>query len=201
MAGRRGGSEPAAVSHHGSVSKSERAVIEDALKAGRLPAVVATSSLELGIDMGSIDLMVQVGVPSSASGLQRLGRAGHRLDAVSRRVLPDPSGRPAGHGGRGPADAGGQDRGHEVPQHPLDVLSQQIVAMVCHGRLAHRRPLRGDHRRVRIHTASALGVRCRPGHVVRPVPVRRLRATQTATGVGPDHRNVDRAKAPSVRRW
>src|SRR5512139_1182760 len=74
--------------HHGSVSKEQRAQIEDALKAGRLPAVVATSSLELGIDMGAVDLVVQVeSPPSVASGLQRVGRAGHQVGAVSRGVI------------------------------------------------------------------------------------------------------------------
>ena len=134
MAGTARGSEQVvARAHHGSVSKSERALIEDALKAGRLPAVVATSSLELGIDMGSIDLMVQVGCPpSSASGLQRLGRAGHRLDAVSKGVF-FPTHR---------ADLlattvavqqmrAGRIEATRVPRHPLDVLSQQIVAMVA----------------------------------------------------------------------
>ncbi|MEZ5185924.1 MAG: DEAD/DEAH box helicase [Candidatus Nanopelagicales bacterium] len=119
--------------HHGSVSKSERALIEDALKSGRLPSVVATSSLELGIDMGSIDLMVQVGCPPSvASGLQRLGRAGHRLDAVSKGVFfPTHRGDllattvAVGQMRRGSIEA------TRVPRHPLDVLSQQIVAMVA----------------------------------------------------------------------
>ena len=72
----------------GSVSKEQRAEIEDALKGGRLPAVVATSSLELGIDMGAVDLVVQVeSPPSVASGLQRVGRAGHQVGAVSRGVV------------------------------------------------------------------------------------------------------------------
>ena len=134
QAGIAGGTQKVvARAHHGSVSKSERAVIEDDLKSGRLPAVVATSSLELGIDMGSIDLMVQVGCPPSvASGLQRLGRAGHRLDAVSRGVF-FPT-----HRGDLLATAVAMERmttgGIEptrIPRHPLDVLSQQIVAMVA----------------------------------------------------------------------
>ena len=69
--------------HHGSVSKEQRAQVEDELKSGRLKAVVATSSLELGIDMGAVDLVVQVESPKSvARGIQRIGRAGHRIDDV-----------------------------------------------------------------------------------------------------------------------
>ncbi len=74
--------------HHGSVSKEQRALIEDDLKTGRLRCVVATSSLELGIDMGEVDLVVQVeSPPSVANGLQRVGRAGHQVGEVSRGVL------------------------------------------------------------------------------------------------------------------
>ncbi|NDB17976.1 MAG: hypothetical protein EB027_01650 [Actinobacteria bacterium] len=74
--------------HHGSVSKEQRREIEEALKQGQLTAVVATSSLELGIDMGAVDVVVQVeSPPSVASGLQRVGRAGHQVGAVSRGVL------------------------------------------------------------------------------------------------------------------
>ena len=85
-----GAGAPAEVAraHHGSVSRQERAEIEEALKAGRLPAVVATSSLELGIDMGAVDLVVQVEAPPSvASGLQRVGRAGHNVGDVSRGII------------------------------------------------------------------------------------------------------------------
>ena len=74
--------------HHGSVSKDQRAIIEDDLKSGRLRCVVATSSLELGIDMGAVDLVIQVEAPPSvASGLQRVGRAGHQVGEISRGVL------------------------------------------------------------------------------------------------------------------
>ena len=77
--------EEVARAHHGSVARDQRLLIEEELKAGRLPAVVATSSLELGIDMGAVDMVVQVGAPDSvASGLQRVGRAGHQVGAVSR---------------------------------------------------------------------------------------------------------------------
>ena len=74
--------------HHGSVSREQRLLIEDELKQGTLPAVVATSTLELGIDMGAVDLVVQVeSPPSVASGLQRIGRAGHQVGEVSRGVI------------------------------------------------------------------------------------------------------------------
>ncbi|MGC2347400.1 MAG: DEAD/DEAH box helicase, partial [Mycobacterium sp.] len=74
--------------HHGSVSKEQRAIVEDDLKSGRLKAVVATSSLELGIDMGAVDLVIQVEAPPSvASGLQRIGRAGHQVGEISHGVL------------------------------------------------------------------------------------------------------------------
>ena len=77
-----------AKAHHGSVSKEQRALIEDDLKRGRLPCVVATSSLELGIDMGAVDLVIQIeSPPSVASALQRVGRAGHQVGEVSRGVL------------------------------------------------------------------------------------------------------------------
>ncbi len=119
--------------HHGSVSKSERAGIEDDLKSGRLPAVVATSSLELGIDMGSIDLMIQVGCPPSvASGLQRLGRAGHRMDVVSKGVFfPTHRGDLLATTVALELMRAATIEPTKIPRHPLDVLSQQIVAMVA----------------------------------------------------------------------
>src|SRR5205823_6860971 len=74
--------------HHGSIAREQRLRIEDDLKSGRLPALVATSSLELGIDMGAIDLVIQVeSPPSVASGMQRIGRAGHRIDEPSTGVI------------------------------------------------------------------------------------------------------------------
>jgi len=82
--------QPIAMAHHGSVSKERRRQVEDDLKAGRLRCVVATSSLELGIDMGSVDLVIQVNAPlSTASGLQRVGRADHQVGRVSQaRLFP-----------------------------------------------------------------------------------------------------------------
>ncbi|MGO1973363.1 MAG: ATP-dependent helicase [Propionibacteriaceae bacterium] len=119
-----------AKAHHGSVSKEQRARIEDDLKSGRLPCVVATSSLELGIDMGAVDIVVQVeSPPSVASGLQRVGRAGHQVGATSRGVFfPN-------HRGDLIETAVVVERMRvgaieEVTElhNPLDVLAQQVVA-------------------------------------------------------------------------
>jgi ATP-dependent Lhr-like helicase len=119
--------------HHGSVSRAERTQIEEALKAGTLRAVVATSSLELGIDMGAVDLVVQVeSPPSVASGLQRTGRAGHHVGDVSRGVIfPKYQGdlvQAAVVAGRMRA---GQIEQLRMPRNPLDVLAQQIIAMTA----------------------------------------------------------------------
>lgn len=119
--------------HHGSVSRQERAVIEEALKSGRLPAVVATSSLELGIDMGAVDLVVQIEAPPSvAGGLQRVGRAGHRVDAVSRGVVfPKYRGDLLQTAVVAERMASGEIEELAVPRNPLDVLAQQVVAMTA----------------------------------------------------------------------
>ncbi|WP_028660952.1 Lhr family helicase [Nocardioides insulae] len=122
-----------AKSHHGSVSKEQRALIEDDLKRGRLPAVVATSSLELGIDMGAVDLVVQIeSPPSVASALQRVGRAGHQVGEVSRGVLF-----PKHRADLAPTAVAvdrmrtGAIEALRVPANPLDVLAQQLVALTA----------------------------------------------------------------------
>ena len=119
--------------HHGSVSKEQRAEVEEALKAGLLPAVVATSSLELGIDMGAVDLVVQVeSPPSVASGLQRVGRAGHQVGAVSRGVIfPKFRGDLVQAAVVAERMRAGQIESVHAVRNPLDVLAQQIVAMVA----------------------------------------------------------------------
>ncbi len=116
--------------HHGSVSKEQRALIEDDLKAGRLPCVVATSSLELGIDMGAVDLVIQVeSPPSVASGLQRVGRAGHQVGEVSRgAVFPKHRADLVQTAVVVERMQAGQIEALKVPANPLDVLAQQIVA-------------------------------------------------------------------------
>ncbi|WP_172386136.1 ATP-dependent helicase [Streptomyces sp. MNP-20] len=119
--------------HHGSVSKEQRAQVEEDLKAGRLPAVVATSSLELGIDMGAVDLVVQVeSPPSVASGLQRVGRAGHQVGAVSTGVVfPKYRGDLVQAAVVTERMRQGAIESLRVPANPLDVLAQQLVAMVA----------------------------------------------------------------------
>lgn len=126
------GAAPALIAraHHGSVSKEERAGIEEGLRSGELRCVVATSSLELGIDMGLVDRVVQVEAPPSvSSALQRIGRAGHQVGGVSRgTVLPKTrldllhcavvTGRMLE----------GRIEALHMPVHPLDVLAQQTVA-------------------------------------------------------------------------
>jgi ATP-dependent Lhr-like helicase len=117
--------------HHGSLAREQRLEIEELLKRGEIPCLVATSSLELGIDMGAVDLVIQVESPKSvARGLQRIGRAGHELDAVSRgRIFP-----------KFRADLlesavvvekmqAGEIEETRIPRNPLDVLAQQIVAI------------------------------------------------------------------------
>src|SRR5207247_2516037 len=128
---------PAAIAraHHGSLAREERLVVEELLKSGELPCLVATSSLELGIDMGAVDLVVQVESPKSVTaGLQRIGRAGHGVGEVSKgRIFP-----------KFRADLlesavvvkrmrDGEIEHTVVPRNPLDVLAQQIVAMVAGG--------------------------------------------------------------------
>jgi len=127
----RGAAGVLARAHHGSVSKEQRALIEEDLKAGRLPAVVATSSLELGIDMGAIDLVIQVeSPPSVASGLQRVGRAGHQVGAVSRGVLfPKFRGDLVQTAVVVDRMRAGAIESLRVPANPVDVLAQHIVAM------------------------------------------------------------------------
>ncbi|MGV9316109.1 ATP-dependent helicase [Streptomyces sp. NPDC003691] len=129
----RGAPALLARAHHGSVSKEQRALVEEDLKAGRLPAVVATSSLELGIDMGAVDLVVQVeSPPSVASGLQRVGRAGHQVGAVSRGVVfPKYRGDLVQSAVVTERMRAGAIESLRVPANPLDVLAQQLVAIVA----------------------------------------------------------------------
>jgi ATP-dependent helicase Lhr and Lhr-like helicase len=135
LAGEDGAPADIARAHHGSLAREERLIVEDMLKSGELPCLVATSSLELGIDMGAVDLVLQVESPKSVTaGLQRIGRAGHNVGDVSKgRIFP-----------KFRADLlecavvakrmhAGEIEATVVPRNPLDVLAQQIVAMVAAG--------------------------------------------------------------------
>jgi ATP-dependent helicase Lhr and Lhr-like helicase len=121
---------PLARAHHGSVSKEQRAAVEEDLKSGRLKAVVATSSLELGIDMGAVDLVIQVAAPPSvASGLQRIGRAGHQVGEISQGVMfPKHRTDLIGCAVAVQRMLAGQIETMRVPANPLDILAQHTVA-------------------------------------------------------------------------
>jgi ATP-dependent Lhr-like helicase len=118
-------------SHHGSIARPQRVEVEDLLKAGALRALVATSSLELGIDMGAIDLVVQIEAPPSvASGLQRIGRGGHTANAISEGVIfPKFRGDLVACAAVTKAMHDGAVEATRYPRNPLDILAQQIVAM------------------------------------------------------------------------
>lgn len=119
--------------HHGSISHAQRTVTEEALKAGQIPALVATSSLELGIDMGAVDLVVLVASPGSAArGLQRIGRAGHQVGALSQgRIFPKFRGDLLESAVVAQQMVQGHIEATATPRNCLDVLSQQVVAMVA----------------------------------------------------------------------
>jgi ATP-dependent helicase Lhr and Lhr-like helicase len=119
--------------HHGSLAREERLVVEEMLKAGELPCLVATSSLELGIDMGAVDLVIQVESPKSvARGLQRIGRAGHSVGDVSRgRIFPKFRADLLECAVVAQRMRDGEIETTVVPHNALDVLAQQIVAIAA----------------------------------------------------------------------
>jgi ATP-dependent Lhr-like helicase len=125
--------EEIARAHHGSIAREQRLEIEDMLKRGDLPALVATSSLELGIDMGAVDLVVQIESPKSvAAGLQRVGRAGHSVGEASRgRFFPKWRGDLLETAVVTRRMREGEIEHTRVPRQPLDVLAQQVVAAVA----------------------------------------------------------------------
>ncbi len=125
--------EPLVRSHHGSMARDARSEVEELLKAGGIRALVATSSLELGIDMGAIDLVVQIEAPPSvASGLQRIGRAGHQAGAISEGIVfPKFRGDLLACAAVTRAMHEGQVESTRYPRNPLDVLAQQLVAMAA----------------------------------------------------------------------
>ncbi len=139
QAGSTAGADPVlAKAHHGSVSKEQRAQVEEELKSGVLRCVVATSSLELGIDMGAVDLVIQVEAPpSAASGLQRVGRAGHQVGEISRAALfPKHRGDVLHTAIVTERMLAGKIEAIQVPRNPLDILAQQTVAASALGAIS-----------------------------------------------------------------
>src|SRR6478752_72152 len=130
--------EDVARAHHGSLAREQRLLVEEDLKAGRIPCLVATSSLELGIDMGAVDLVLQVESPKSVSrGLQRVGRAGHELDAVSKgRIFPKFRADLLESAVVARRMLDGAIEETKIPRNPLDVLAQQIVAICADEEIA-----------------------------------------------------------------
>jgi ATP-dependent Lhr-like helicase len=142
--------EELAHAHHGSIAREQRLRIEDDLKAGRIRALVATSTLELGIDMGAIDLVVQIETPPSvASGMQRIGRAGHQVDAPSTGIiLPKYRGDLLASAALTERMHAGAVEASRYIRNPLDVLAQHIVA------IAGRDPITVDELEQLIHGAA-----------------------------------------------
>ncbi len=126
--------EDIARAHHGSLAAHQRSVIEEQLKAGQIRALCATSTLELGIDMGAVDLVIQIeSPPSVASGMQRIGRAGHHVDAVSEGILfPKYRADLIACAAVTRAMHEGHIESTRYPRNPLDVLAQQLVAIAAH---------------------------------------------------------------------
>ena len=184
------------------MSREQRTLVEEELKAGRLPCVVATSSLELGIDMGAVDLVVQVEAPPSvASGLQRVGRAGHQVGAVSTGVVfPKYRGDLVSCAVVAERMTAGAIEAMRYPRNPLDVLAQQIVAMLA----LEPWPL-DDLARVRaagraVRRAARFGPALGAGHAGRALPVGGVRRAAGPDHLGPGHRPADRAAGcPAAR--
>lgn len=126
--------EPIARAHHGSLAAAQRSEIEEMLKAGKIKALIATSSLELGIDMGAIDLVIQIEAPPSvASGMQRIGRAGHQVGASSHGIIfPKYRADLIACAAVTRAMHEGQVESTRFLRNPLDVLAQQMVAVIAH---------------------------------------------------------------------
>ena len=187
--------------HHGSLAREQRTEVEDALKEGRLRAIVATSSLELGIDMGAVDLVIQVESPGSvASGLQRIGRAGHQVGEPSRgKIFPKFRGDLLEAAVVTQRMRDGLIEETRYPRNPLDVLAQQLVAMcaVDEWHVDELRVGRPSGRELRRPLRRRVRRRARPA--VRPLPERRLRRAAAAPRVGPQRAAIVRAREGAGR--
>ena len=186
--------EEIARAHHGSLAREQRVLIEEDLKAGRIPCLVATSSLELGIDMGAVDLVIQVESPKSvARGLQRVGRAGHELGSTSKgRIFPKFRADLLESAVVARAMRGGEIEETRIPRNPLDVLAQQIVAIVAEEEIEVDDAARARPRRLPVLRPLAAAARERARHARRPLPVRRVRRAAAADRLGPHRRRHPR---------
>ena len=188
-------------SHHGSLARPQRIEVEDRLKAGQIRGLVATSSLELGIDMGAIDLVVQIEAPPSvASGLQRIGRAGHTIGAASRGVIvPKYRGDLIACAAVTRAMRESKIEASRYPRNPLDVLAQQIVAMVAMDDWDVDALYAAIRRAAPFAELEPRHLRGRARHALGTLSVRRVRRPPAAGDVGsagqPAHA---RAKDPSA---
>ena len=190
--------------HHGSVSKEQRGQIEEALKAGRLPAVVATSQPRARHRHGRgrprhPGRVAAVGGERPAAG--RPGRPPGRR-GLARRHLPEVPRRPGADRGRRRADARpAQIEALRYPRNPLDVLAQQVVSMVEHGRVGRRGDVRRGAPRRALRRAPPQRLRVGARHARRALPVRRVRRAAAAAGVGPGRRHPHRpARRAAARR-
>ena len=188
-------------SHHGSIARAQRVEVEDLLKAGALRALVATSSLELGIDMGAIDLVVQIEAPPSvASGLQRIGRGGHQANAVSEGVIfPKFRGDLVASAAVARAMHDGAVEATRYPRNPLDIVAQQVVAMASMDNWDVDDAVRHDPARGAVRGVEPHGVRRRARHAVGALSVRRVRGAAAAGHVGPAQGNHHRAGRRQAR--
>ena len=172
--------------HHGSLAREERTKVEELLKAGELPCLVATSSLELGIDMGAVDLVLQIESPKSvARGLQRIGRAGHGVDEVSRgRIFPKFRGDLLECAVVARRMREGLIEPTVVPRNALDVLAQQIVAIAVAAEPASAGPATDGRRRgtARSARAASRSMTCtRSSRAPTPTPSSRASCSRTCS--------------------
>ena len=194
--------EEIARAHHGSLAREQRTQIEEDLKAGRIPCLVATSSLELGIDMGAVDLVIQVESPKSvARGLQRIGRAGHSLGEVSRgRIFPKFRADLLESAVVAQRMRAGLIEETQIPRNPLDVLAQQIVAICADEEIEVARAARARPPRLSVRRPLARAARERPRHARGPLPVGRVRRAAAADRLGPHGRRRPRAAGRAAAR-